>query len=766
MKQLITWTLLFCVSSFLKAQQYNDQFPLGHYAGQSDSRGFFEINSLNLYVIDEHQAHLVVGFSLDLFGDQETIPSLEYQLKYELRNDTLYFVNHNDSIPYLIYYTADDLVSAADGNVRLNIQYSTMFTTEEITVRPANKEASIPDPDKKDETFDALTDITIQANAGDTLWIETSMGGYGFLIPANVKQLYLVPNKPNLGFNCAYKGESANELRFNTMFSEYTFPVFYKGTVPDSLQTKISEDISAENKTFVPVCKSIPPPALINVSVFEYDEEDYDEEDYNEEMYENRTTSPKDTIRYVYDYKEALKIAREENLFIRVLYTKGGSCMKKYLEEIHKLNKDEYYYDSEYRQLLSCVLVFLTEKDEKLVQRLGVTQLNTDFILSSDEVFLYEKQINCGKYQSASFFSSEEPYLMEELRFVYLDKVVVPQLKKNPNDTKALKRFLDGIVQISSTIDNFSYDRPWDVYISGRSSYFKQVEVERIASVGTIFSYLNQYTEAKMDAPLDTSLVKMIISFYNIIYDEDIYVPLSIAPIRYLAKHAGVLEQVDISKNYKYGTLPQLITRRLMKGNNTYTNEEIVNLYKEVMRIFPEYTDYFYLFAYQTLDLSAVSPGFYMQLLAFYKAYLLKLQDIPDWNAHLRLVKDQIGVFETEYRYQYVHEPEKLYKMLSHLAWIVGVHEGRDGEHTSLALRCAQIASEQSVDYDDNWYITPTYAALLYLLDEKEKAISIQKGYCEDKMNSCLEYDQKMIYRLKAMKQGLYEPKNEIKNRW
>ena len=95
---------------------------------------------------------------------------------------------------------------------------------------------------------------------------------------------------------------------------------------------------------------------------------------------------------------------------------------------------------------------------------------------------------------------------------------------------------------------------------------------------------------------------------------------------------------------------------------------------------------------------------------------------------------------------------------MRYLAWIIGVHEGKEGENIKLALQCVGIASEQSIEHYPYHYITPNYVALLYLLGQKEEAIAIQKTYCADKSDSYSLYDQKMMFLLKELILGMYEP--------
>lgn len=757
-KRIVLYFLLFGFVLMAKAQQLNNQFPIGQYTGKPGKGSFIESKDLVLNVIDEQQVCLTFRINFSFDNEEKEAPLIEYMLKYVLRNDTLYFEPYDDSVPYLVYYTPEDIVSATDGDIRVQVETSTMFETYEVKIHSLKGEKT--DTKVYDENaylFDeGVVNINYKASTGDTLWVSTSMGEYGFQIPANVKSLYLTPNKPNLGFEYIYKGESVNELILKAGPYDNEIVFFYKGNIPPNDLAKLNDEQTLSgNKTFIQASKHIPP-TLLNISAYEDDKYSYTDED---ESY----LLKKDTILYTYSYKEAVKIAKESNLFIRVLYMKENLCLDKYLERIRELNKDGYYYDNEYTQLRNCILVFLNEKDEKQVQRLGITKPNTDFFLSSDEILLHQKKIICSDdYYSVTFFSSDEKYLVEELNFMYLEKVLVPELEKNPNNVTVLKQYLDKINHITQTIDYFSYNDPWSTYISNRSYYFNHIDTEEMPSSRRIISYLNNYTKAKMDAPFDTSLVKMIFKFYNIICGSKPDATLSSYPVKYLIKHSGALDGLQVNEVYTYRTVYQIIfnilTDPVSNGEGMYTQDEVLDIYREAITLLPEYADYLYLLSYQVFDLSAVSPGFYKRLLAFYKDYLLKVQNINDWDNYLLSLKEQIDVFESGHRNYNVRDPERLYKMLPHLAWIIGIHEGREGENIALASQCARIASERSESYYDNRYIVPNYVAFLYFIGQTDQAISVQKAYCTDRADSYSEYDQKMMYNLKEMILGLYEP--------
>ena len=748
--------LLFGFIIGINAQKVNDFFPLGQYMIESDENS----QSMKLDILDEQYAHLTVKFDFSFFDEQQESPSLNNLLKYVLRNDTLYFEQHDDSTPYLCYYTLDDISTETSENIQLQIKNTHMFTTYAISVISPDGGLYIEDLYDRITDNDTLIDVTLQAKAGDTLSMGTSMGGFDFVIPEKIKALYLTPNKPNLGIEYAYKGESVNELILKTGLSEKEHSLFYKDVASEIDLSKFKEESAFdENKIFIQASKRVPElKEQIIVSVCDADSYATIDDGYS---------SRKDTIRYVYSYNDALKIAKEENLFIRIFYMKEKKCLDKYLARIRELNKESYYYDNEYNQLKKCILVFLDEKAQKQVERLGITKLNTDFIVSVDEILLHQKKLTCkDNYYGVSFFSSDEDYLMEELEFIYLNNVLSPQLIKNPNNVKALKLYLDKVNQISKSIDYYSYDNPWSTYLSNRSYYFKHIDQTSMPSSEAIISYLNNYTKAKMDAPADTSLIKMIISFYNIIYGKAINSSISSYTVKYLIKHEATLNELPINEHFNYKTLPHIIYKILANPVSEYENEytpyEIFEIYQEAITLFPKYADYFYLLSYKVTDLSAVSPGLYPALFSFYKDFMQKQQLIPDRDRYLLSLKEQINLFEANYGNVKVHYPEELYRMLPHLAWIIGIHEGEEGENIKLALECARIASEQSIEHYPYHYITPNYVALLYLLGEKEKAIATQKAYCVDKSDSYSPYDQKMMLLLKEMILGIYEPRQFI----
>lgn len=764
MRKLIALLLFSCVVFLSSAQVLNTKFPLGSYSGRLRDGSFAENTLISCHIIDEQYVFMSVLFDIDLgFGENKEPVPFEFITKYILRNDTLFFEQHDDTVPYFVYYQPEDIVSETGEVITIQTKISKMFETYDLTVRPKEKNKSQREihNEKSSFTDETVINMSFRAKAGDTLWVATSMGEHGFIIPDKVNKINLIPNIPNLGFEYAYKGESVNELIFKTGITTNEATTFYVGAVSDTDLMKAKEKHSfGTDNTFIQACESISREE--NVPMYTNDDEyAYN---YNEDNYLTR----EDTIRYSYSYKDALKIAKEENLFIRIFYVQGDQCVNEYLKRIRTLNQEYYYYDNEYRQLMSFILVFLNEKDSKLVQRWGITKPDTDFILSSDELLLYQKKITCKNEYDISLFSSDEKYLNEELQFIYMDQAIAPRLIKNPNDVKALKLYLDKINQIIQTIDHFSYNDPWTVYISNREYYFEHIAPQKIPSAGTIITYLDNYAKAKMNAPFDTTLAKMIITFYNVVYGNEISASVSSFPVKYLMKHAKVLDRLQISESYRYRTLYEIVYKSLInlksEYQNKYTQTEILEIYQEAIKEFPEYEDYFYLLCYYALDLTAISPDFYTDLLAFYKAYLQKLQNVSDWDDYIQTLNGQVALFEKSSGEIKVRDAEKLYKILPHLAWIIGLQEGREGENITLALQCAKIAGLYSIEYYDNQYITPNYVALLYLLGYKDEAIAVQKAYCADKADSYSDYDQEMMYMLKAMALDVYEPRIVVKN--
>ncbi|AFD06418.1 energy transducer TonB [Solitalea canadensis] len=736
MKTKILLVTLLLISNFSFAQTINNNWP----------QGKFKLNISNLnyttYLSAKNTFWMQMtdkkgGFNFFTVGS------------YKVKNDTVLFYLDKSAYPLKALYKKNTSTTNNTKTIVITIDSLNYISSNDFKIATGNSF-------KKDQLVDFTDSISIEEGTkkksikvklpvGDSLYVTHSRYPSSqltvFALPKNVQQIRLKFNDvyfSNSDVVTCVKGENANEL----IMIEHRKPFlsfFYVGNVSNEEDKLLiaQKDIPDNGFDFLPRSRVYTDTSVVKKSDYDYDTEEY---------------VKKDTIKIYTNFEEAQRLAKEQNKFLVLYCEKVASKEDSYysFQQFIKEANTESYIKTDYFNK-NFVLYNVPESDLKRLKGYGVKSYPGTVILAPTGQLLY---YSYGKsfYELQSNFTYSSYLFAEKLWLVYNKSVLMPQLQKEPDNTKLQEAYLNNIPDYYGFYDDAvsvsDYEKSKDKFESS---------MDYSIDGSFVLKSLNKLVIGYSLGKADTTNAKLILKVLGYLAnsksmnaDDFIYsmdaagIPQFTPAFDYLIRNYNGLSAYTYTDNdyYKQPKTLYVLLSKLINADkyNEVDREKGIIAQQIFIEALPQVIHYevpllirkeIY-YAYDKL-LSNEAIG----LLDKYAATFGAKKDVLSYAKSLfkQLVADSISydyVNSTSTTYSYSSSDDKasdaafIYQtadLLNSAAWKCYQFSTDDGTLTK-ALNWSVLSVELEAE---NPYFIDTRAHLLYRLAHKEQAIEQQQ---------------------------------------